>query len=140
MRQRRTLANFWSDADGAAAVELAMVAPMLLLVLAGLAGWAGYLWTVHAVQRAANRAALAAAGGLDGAERARLAQDAAARDAADHAGLRPARLTTQVSRQGDRAVVRVRYDVTDSFVSAFARAATLSGDVITRSASVRLWG
>lgn len=54
MRAVRLLARLWADRSGAAAVELALVLPLLSLVAFGLADLGGYFWNAHIVAKAVH--------------------------------------------------------------------------------------
>ncbi len=62
------------DAGGATVVEFAMIAPLLLLMLAGIVDYGAYFSTAHAVQQMANDAARSAIAGSTAAQRLSLAE------------------------------------------------------------------
>ncbi|MBI1682255.1 TadE/TadG family type IV pilus assembly protein [Caulobacter hibisci] len=140
MRKHRSLSKFGADRQGTALVEFALVVPMLLVLVVGMLGWGAYFWMAHSVQQVANDAARAAVAGLNTAERSQLASEAAAAGVVDYAGLDPTKLKTTVSDRGDRAVVSVAYDASNSPIFAFASITPMPSSLITRQASVRLGG
>ena len=50
---------------GSAAIEFALVAPMLVLLLAGMVVYGGWFWLAQSVQSLATESARAALGGMD---------------------------------------------------------------------------
>jgi Flp pilus assembly protein TadG len=68
-----------TERSGAAAVEFALVAPMLVALLLGIVAFGSFLGFAHGLQTIASEAARAAVAGLDTAERVALATDAARR-------------------------------------------------------------
>ncbi|NWP29106.1 pilus assembly protein, partial [Escherichia coli] len=61
---------------GAAAIEMALSLPVLLLLICGIVTYGGWFLCANSVQQAANEAARAAIGGLDPNERAALVRTA----------------------------------------------------------------
>lgn len=74
LRVKALKARFYKDASGASAVEFAMIAPLLILMLAGIVDYGMYFSTAHAVQQMVNDAARTAIAGSTAAERLALAQ------------------------------------------------------------------
>ena len=68
-----------SERSGAAAVEFALVAPLLVALLLGIVAFGSFLGFAHGLQSIASEAARAAIAGLDSAERVALATAAARR-------------------------------------------------------------
>lgn len=64
---------FMADRRGAAALEFALVAPVLLLLLFGMVAYGIYIGASHSVQQLAADAARVSIAGLDNAERTQLA-------------------------------------------------------------------
>ena len=95
--QRR---RFLRARAGSAAVEFAIIGPMLLLSLSGIFTYGGYFLTAHTVQQITNDAARAALAGLDDEERAMLARDAAAAGLRGQAFLRGELSRLDVAREG----------------------------------------
>lgn len=78
----RARAPLASERSGAAAVEFALVVPLLVILLLGIVGFGSFLGFAHGLQMAASEAARAAIAGLDPAERVALALSAAQRSIA----------------------------------------------------------
>lgn len=107
--------------DGTAAVELVLVAPALILLLAVIVGSGRVVSTKSAVLSAAREAARAAAEAPDAAT-ARHVALTRAREVASGLGLDPARLSVQQTGSFDRGTayeVRVTYQVQLSDLPAF---------------------
>ncbi|MEX2555570.1 MAG: TadE family protein [Actinomycetota bacterium] len=107
--------------DGTAAVELVLVAPALILLLAVIVGSGRVVSTKSAVLSAAREAARAAAEAPD-VGTARSVALARAREVASGFGLDPARLSVQQTGSFDRGSayeVRVSYRVQLSDLPAF---------------------
>ncbi len=140
MRKPRSIRKFGADQQGTALVEFALVCPVLIAMVIGMVGWGSYFWMAHSVQQVANDAARAAVAGLNATERTQLAKASAAEGVTDYAGLDATRLTTKVTDRGDRAVISVSYDASNSVAFAFAKIAPMPSSLITRQAVVRLGG
>jgi Flp pilus assembly protein TadG len=122
---------------GAAAIEFALVLPMLCVLLFGIVGYGDWFLTAHGVQQAANDGARAAIGGLDRTERDTLAA-AAAKTSLSRAGvLDPALATVAVDDDEATVVVRLSYDVSRRPLIAGGLVPT-PAKTIVRSAAIRL--
>ena len=140
MRTRNKRRAFRRDESGAAAVEFAFVAPLLIFIMMGMTGWGGYFWMSHSVQQLANDGARAAIPGLSAAERASLAKAAVAAGAGDYAQLSADKVTTQVVDGNGRLTVKVSYNAANSFAFVARGLAPMPSDQIQREASVQLGG
>ena len=67
--------RFTASRAASAAVEFAIVGPVLLLLMSGIFTYGGYFLTAHTVQQLANDAARASIAGLDDTERLALARE-----------------------------------------------------------------
>ena len=121
------------DRCGVAAVETALVMPVLLSVLLGIVSFGDYLMTAHLVQQSANSAARAALAGIDAAERRRIAITTA-RQMLDSTGVLHAnRGQIDTTERDNILTVSVRYDASSDpllnlpFVPAFGRTPSASG-------------
>lgn len=129
-----------SRREGSAAVEFALVGPILILLLAGLVVYGGWCWMAQSVQSMASEGARAAVGGLDAAEREQLARTFIATQAQAGAGLDPSRAVVTVQSDIEAIRVRVAYDVSDEPVMALAGLLPAPPGVIERTAVVRIGG
>ncbi len=103
-----------SDQRGAALIEFALLAPLLLMLLMGIVSYGSWYFVAHGVQQAANDAARAALGGINVAERATIARDTAIRAIDRGSGMRSERAAVTVEDDGASLVVRIAYDAGDN--------------------------
>lgn len=125
---------------GVAAVELALVMPIFLLMVAGMIVWGGWLWIAHGVQSLAAEGARAALAGLDPDERTALARAYVDAEAQALVGLPPDRAVVRVDTDATAIRVSVRYDVSGHPVLLLARLVPAPPSLIERSAAVRTGG
>ena len=139
-KTRDSKPGFGRNQSGAAAVEFAFLAPMLIFIMMGITGYGGYFWMSHSVQQLANEAARAALPGETAAERASLAKASVTAGASDYAQLTASKVSTQVVDANGRFTVKVTYDATGSFAYAARGVTPMPSDQIQRQASVQLGG
>lgn len=132
------VARFNRCDEGGAAVEFALVGPILVLLLMAMTVYGGWFWLAHGVQATASEAARAAIGGLDAAERETLARAAVADPAGG--GLDAARTTVRVVSDAQAIRVEVRYDTTGHPVMALTGLVPSPPRVIEKAAVVRVGG
>ena len=123
--------------EGAAAVEFALVGPILVLLLIGIVVYGGWVLMAQSGQALASEGARAAVGGLDAVERDSLARrevTAAVRGVA----LDPDRTTIEVAEEAGRLRVVVVYDTGDSLVMALGGMLPRPPVVIRRSAVIHV--
>ena len=142
-RKPSCLVEFWrafrGDTTAAAAVEFAIIAPLLIMVAAGILVWGGWFWMAHSVQQLANDGARAAIAGLNAEERRALATASIHDNAGEMLGGRADRLSINVTENTDRLRVEVVYDASD-VVPDLSRVVATPDPRIARSANVRLAG
>jgi Flp pilus assembly protein TadG len=125
------------DRHGTAAIEFALVLPMLAMLLLGIIGYADRMFTAHSLQQAANDGARAAIGGLDRGERDSLAATAT-RTSLTRAGvLDPALATVTIDDDNSTVVVRLSYDASARPLMT-AGLVPMPGRTIVRTAAIRL--
>lgn len=127
------------DRRGVAAVEFALVCPILIFLMIGMIVWGGWFWLAHSVQSIASEAARAAVAGLDPAEREILARAAVVR-LVEGTGVTAAQLTVRVQAEDDLIRVHVAYDAADHPVLILADLVPAPPRVIERTASIRTGG
>lgn len=125
---------------GSAAIEFAIVGPVMILLLMGMVVYGGWFWLAQSVQTLATESARAAVGGLDAAEQERLARDFITREAQAGAGLDPAALGVSVSSDTTAIRVQVSFDVSHHPLMAMAAVLPPPPSVIRRTAVVRTGG
>lgn len=134
---------FLRRADGASAVEFALVCPIFLVMLFGIICFGAYLSVVHGVQQIAAEAARAAVAGLTDAERAALAQGNIDVNAKYYPLISPARLRLDAAAT-DAATsvfaVTVRYDASDMFIFNLPEFVPAPPRLVVRSAAIQRGG
>lgn len=130
--------RFLREGGGGAAVEFALVLPLLIALLMAIVVYAGWFWVAQGVQTLASEAARAAIAGLDDTERLALVEDVVQAQAADIAALDPDLAVVDV-QSGDGVIrVSISYDVEGHPVMALAGVlAPAPPRIIQRSASIR---
>lgn len=109
--QRLSWQRFWADDTGSNAVEFALVAPVLLMILLSTTLLGLYIGTAHSTAQLAADAGRYAMVGRDAAERRTLAEAWLSRAAARYPLLRPDHLTLSVDEQQDLMTVLIDYDI-----------------------------
>lgn len=125
---------------GAAAVEFALVGPLLVVMIMGMIVYGGWLWLAQSVQSLASESARAAVGGLDGTERNRIARDFINAEAGRTAGIDPKLVVVAVETDASAIRVRVTYDVSHHPIMALSGLVPSPPSKIERSAVVRIGG
>ncbi len=123
--------------EGAAAVEFALVGPILILLLTGIVVYGGWFLMAQSVQALASEGARAAVGGLDAVERDALARREVT-TAVRGVALDPDRTTIEVAEEAGRLRVVVVYDTGDSLVMALGGMLPRPPVVIRRSAVIHV--
>ncbi len=131
--------GFIAAKRGTAAVEFALVGPVLLLLMSGIFTYGGYFLTAHTVQQISNDAARAAIAGLSDDERLTLAQDTVRVGMADQSHMR-GESQVNVQRDGSMLRVRVTYDAREDIYWAFEGLLPVPRPEISRVATIRLGG
>ena len=130
----------WKRREGAAAVEFALVGPILVLLLIGIVVYGGWFWMAQSVQSLASEAARAAVAGLDADERMALAGERVAQDLAAYSALDPDLTTVDVDTAGEGVRVVVRYDARDHPLMLMGGMLPHPPAIIERSAVIRAGG
>lgn len=128
-----------SDA-GNAAIEFAIIGPVLVLVLMGIFTYGGYFLTAHTVQQMANDAARAAIAGLDDAERLALARESALTSLTNQIHMRGEIANLELRREGSNIAIDVTYDASQDMYWAFESLVPVPTPQISRTATIRLGG
>lgn len=129
-----------NGAGGATAVEFAIVAPVLLLLLFGIVVYGGYFLMSHSVQQLANDAARAAVGGMTDAERRQLAAGSLAGELPTYGYLSPVATQLTYTDQGGVMTVSITYDASGNPLWALNGVIPMPPTTIVRSASVQIGG
>ncbi|RFC62573.1 pilus assembly protein [Fulvimarina endophytica] len=124
--------------SGAAAVEFALILPVIVLIVFGAAYLGIYLATAHSLQQLSANGSRYALVGLDSVERQALAGDAVRMAARDDPLIRPEQLMIAVTESGDWLTVSVGYDLSNSPLPSLLSNSLGSLGSIERSATVLL--
>jgi len=125
---------------GNAAAEFAIVAPLLLVMMAGIFNYGGYFFIAHTVQQLANDSARAAIAGLDDSERASLAESAVRAGMQGQPLLSGELAEVAVSRNDGSLRVFVHYNAENDIFWTLATLIPSPSPDIRRSATIRLGG
>ncbi len=126
--------------EGSAAIEFALVGPLLIMMLVGMVVYGGWMWLAQSVQTLATESARAAVGGLNSAERVNLAKAFVAAEAENGAGLARDHLTVFVDSDEAAIRVRIRFDARDHPIMMMSGLLPSPPAVIERTAIVRTGG
>jgi Flp pilus assembly protein TadG len=138
-----TLRSMIEDRGGATAVEMALLAPIYILLLMGMVAFGIYLGASHSVQQLASDAARASISGLTEAERQQIANGFIARNAAGYAFVDPVKLRVLVADNETDATqfrVAVTYDARDLPIWTLLRDLPLPDTTIERRSTIRIGG
>lgn len=139
-RLSRAARRFLIADRGVAAIEFAIVTPILLVFLLGVICYGAYFWMAHDVQQLANDSARSALAGLDADERRAIANETFSRNVANLGGLDAAKAQLKVREAGDGITVTVSYDASGSAFWQVMDLFPMPSTTIVRSASVTLGG
>ena len=137
------IARFRACQSGSNAVEFALVAPVLMLMLFGIIAF-GYVFGVyHGVQQIASEAARASVSGITDPERVTIARDFVAANVSAYPLLDPTRLKMTTSQSGpprQTFEVAIQYDMSDTVFANLASLIALPPPQVERRAVVQRGG
>jgi Flp pilus assembly protein TadG len=140
---RSLIRGFRTCQRGSNAVEFALIAPVLMLMLFGIIAF-GYIFGVyHGVQQIAAEAARASVSGMNDPEREAIAREFVANNASAYPMLDPAKLqvtTTQSGPPRQTFEVAISYDMSDTVFANFASLVALPPPLVERRAVVQRGG
>ncbi|MHC2002930.1 TadE/TadG family type IV pilus assembly protein [Methylobacterium sp. CM6241] len=134
--------RFRAAEGGAAAVEFALVVPVLMVLLFGIMGFGWFLGIAHSLQEAASQSARASVAGMDIGERSAVAIATIKRRTSDNPLIDPNSLTVDVGPDAvnpDLFTVTLRYDMSENLLKIIPTFVPLP-TTITRTASIRRGG
>jgi Flp pilus assembly protein TadG len=129
-----------ADRAGNAAIEFAIVAPILMVFLMGIVCYGGYFWMAHSLQQLSNDAARAAVAGLTSSERLSLAQSTFNTEIADYSTLNPSLATVNYQGTDQEFTISVSYNAATTPFWVAAKLLPMPSTTIVRSAAIRLGG
>lgn len=141
--QRKRMGRFARSDAGTSAVEFAIVAPVLILVLTGIIAYGIYLGAVHGVAQLAADAARASVAGLTNDERAAIAQRQVANNVSSYPFIDASHLNVTA---GPLAIDPTQFQVLLSYdahalpIWSIYSGLPLPSQTITRSATVKNGG
>lgn len=136
---KRLVGGLWSR-EGTAAVEFAILAPVLILLLIGIVVYGGYFLIAHSVQQLANDSARAALAGLSDTERKSLAANCLSTELASYSFLDPKLVQLGYADQAQVMTVNIAYDASANPLWALNGVIPMPSSAIVRGASVQVGG
>jgi Flp pilus assembly protein TadG len=139
---RFSLKRFRAAEKGAAAVEFALLVPILMVLLFGIVGFGWFLGIAHSLQEAASQSARASVAGMDVSERSAVALATVKRRTSDNPLIDPDSLTVNVGTDAgnpDLFTVTLRYDMSANLLKIVPTFVPLP-TTLTRTASIRRGG
>jgi len=129
--------------DGAAAIEFALIAPLLIVFLVCVVCYGVYLGAASSVQQIAADVARATVVGLNEEERAAIARRHASDIAKSFTLIDPARIAVRAApsvANADIFEVTVSYDASRLAIWAFSKLIPMPSSTIVRTAAIRRGG
>ncbi|KQP45163.1 MULTISPECIES: TadE/TadG family type IV pilus assembly protein [unclassified Methylobacterium] len=139
---RFSLRRFQVAEEGAAAVEFALLVPILMVLLFGIVGFGWFLGIAHSLQEAASQSARASVAGMDVSERSAVALATIKRRISDNPLIDPDSLTVNVGADAgnpDLFTVTLRYDMSANLLKIVPTFVPLP-TTLMRTASIRRGG
>ena len=143
MKRRSVSYEFARSADGATAVEFAMIAPVFVAFMLGMAAYGIYFGAAHSVQQLSADAARVALAGMNETERRNLVQDYVKKNSEDYLFLRTDAITASVSANAadpSQSNVSVSYDARLLPIWNLYPPLPLPGQTISRTSTIRIGG
>lgn len=138
-RVRRLTSRVRGDRRGVAAIEFAILGPLLLVMIAGILVYGDYFMLAHSVQQLANDAARATVAGMTDSERQTLASNCLNAELPSF-GLAPASVQLGYSDPAGVATVSLSYDSSSSPIWSLKGLLPMPPAMIVRSAAIQLGG
>ena len=132
--------RWFDNQDGSAAVEFAILGPLLVLMLLGIVSYGGCFWISHSIQQLANDAARSTVGGLSTGERQSLAQATLAAEVPTYANLTTSLVNLSESETGQTITVSIAYDASASVFWAMKNLVPMPSPTIVRTATIQMGG
>lgn len=140
MRPVPAKSRFVRSEGGSAAVEFALVGPIMVVLMIAIVVYGSWFLMAQSVQSLASEGARAAIGGLDVTEREALARAEVSTSVARMGALVPAHTTVRTVSDAERMQVIVVYDARDHPIMALGSMLPLPPTIIERTAVIRIGG
>lgn len=137
---RKRPLSIFKDQRAVSAVEFALIAPVLILLVFGIVSFGTILATYNGVQQLAAEAARSSIAGLSNAERAQLAQAYVTQNVKAYPFIDPNKVQVTTSSQSMTFQVTVAYDMSGSYVFTLGKLIPLVTPVVQRSAAIQFGG
>jgi Flp pilus assembly protein TadG len=137
---RHLLRQRVADRSGNAAIEFAIVAPIMMVFLVGIASYGGYFWMAHSLQQLTNDSARAAVAGLTSSERLSLAQSTFNTEIANYTTLSPALAAVNYQGTDQEFTISVSYNAASTPFWAASKLLPMPSATIVRTAAIKLGG
>jgi Flp pilus assembly protein TadG len=137
------ISRFRTNASANSAIEFALIAPVLLLMIFAIIGY-GYIFGIyHSIQQIASEAARASVSGISDAEREQIARNFVASHATSYAFIDPAKLRLTTAQSGpprQTFEIAIVYDMSDTVFQSLAALVALPPPLVERRAVVQRGG
>lgn len=143
MKSRSVSRRFARSANGATAVEFAMIAPIFIAFMLGMTAYGIYFGAAHSVQQLSADAARVALAGMNETERTNLVQDYVRKNSGDYLFLRTDAITANVSANAadpSQSNVSISYDARLLPIWNLYPPLPLPGQTISRTSTIRIGG
>lgn len=139
----RLTTKFRQNRSGTAAVEFAILSPILILILLGMVAYGIYFGASHSIQQLAADAARTAIAGLSASERETLVTDFIDRNAGEYPFIDPRKLVVEArnsTNDGSQFIVSISYDASSLPIWGLFNGLAMPGTTIERTSTIRLGG
>ena len=137
------IAHFQHDRSATAAVEFAILSPILILVLLGMVAYGIYFGASHSIQQLAADAARTALAGLSESEREALVTEYIDRNAGKYPFVDPHKLVVEANdstNDGSQFVVSLSYDASSLPIWGLFNGLVMPDTTIERASTIRIGG
>jgi Flp pilus assembly protein TadG len=137
------MARIHRDRSATAAVEFAILSPILILVLLGMVAYGIYFGASHSIQQLAADAARTAIAGLSASERETLVTDYIDRNAGKYPFVDPDKLVVEANDStddGSKFVVSLSYDASSLPIWGLFNGLVMPDTTIERASTIRIGG
>jgi Flp pilus assembly protein TadG len=138
-----SIGRFWHSQRGVAALEFAIVTPVMMFMVLAMICFGVYLTFLHELQELSSSAARSSVAGLSEAERNSLAQQFVTNFVAQSAILNPNDITVQTAISGSPAMdysVTVSYNLQNTPIPMLARLISVPVSNISRTSTIEFGG